>query len=209
MADWVTISSLATASGTLVLAAATFASVRSASLGRPHGRARSPGRAAAPAGALAAGGPLIKVLWVDGHHSRLEAAGRRRDQGRHPLPGRVAAERGQRHGRPAWLAPGGRAGPRRQAARRPGALPHPDPRPVRAAGRRRLLAGAFRDPARARAMPRCADPFRSTASSPWSTLRRPRGRPADGQPFRPHLRRRRHLAGLGRPPLGLDRPDPR
>src|SRR5436190_22331323 len=30
MADWVTISSLATASGTLVLAAATFASVRSA-----------------------------------------------------------------------------------------------------------------------------------------------------------------------------------
>ena len=30
MADWVTISSLATAGGTLVLAAATFASVRSA-----------------------------------------------------------------------------------------------------------------------------------------------------------------------------------
>jgi len=32
MADWVTISSLATASGTLVLAVATFSSVRSSSV---------------------------------------------------------------------------------------------------------------------------------------------------------------------------------
>ena len=72
MADWVTISSLATAGGTLVLAAATFASVRSA-----NRAARTAERA------LQAGlrpllvpsrleDPLIKVLWVDGHYSRLE-----------------------------------------------------------------------------------------------------------------------------------------
>ena len=72
MADWVTISSLATAGGTLVLAAATFASVRSAN------RAARTAERALQVGLrplllpLRLEDPLIKVMWVDGHHSRLE-----------------------------------------------------------------------------------------------------------------------------------------
>jgi hypothetical protein len=72
MTDWVTISSLATAGGTLVLAVATFGSVRSAKPAAPQAQQ-----------ALQVGlrpllvpsrleDPLIKVLWVDGHYSRLE-----------------------------------------------------------------------------------------------------------------------------------------
>jgi hypothetical protein len=72
MADWVTISSLATAGGTLVLAAATFASVRSANRSaRVAERALQVGlRPLLVPSKLE--DPLIKVLWVDGHHSRLE-----------------------------------------------------------------------------------------------------------------------------------------
>jgi hypothetical protein len=72
MADWVTISSLATAGGTLVLAAATFASVRSANRSaRVAERALQVGlRPLLTPSKLE--DPLIKVLWVDGHHARIE-----------------------------------------------------------------------------------------------------------------------------------------
>jgi hypothetical protein len=72
MADWVTISSLATAGGTLVLAAATFASVRSANrAARTAERALQVGlRPLLVPSRLE--DPLIKVMWVDGHHARLE-----------------------------------------------------------------------------------------------------------------------------------------
>src|SRR4051794_11559414 len=72
MADWATISSLATAGGTLVLAMATFAAVRSANTA-----ARTAERS------LMAGlrpllipsrtvDPPMKVLWSDGHFIALE-----------------------------------------------------------------------------------------------------------------------------------------
>jgi hypothetical protein len=72
MADWVTISSLATAGGTLVLAVATFASVRSANqAARTAERALQVGlRPLLMPSRLE--DPLLKVMWVDGHHSRLE-----------------------------------------------------------------------------------------------------------------------------------------
>jgi hypothetical protein len=72
MADWVTISSLATAGGTLVLAAATFASVRSANrAARTAERALQVGlRPLLVPSRLE--DPLIKVMWVDGHYARLE-----------------------------------------------------------------------------------------------------------------------------------------
>jgi hypothetical protein len=72
MADWVTISSLATAGGTLVLAAATFASVRSANRSaRVAERALQVGlRPLLLASRLE--DPIMKVMWVDGHFARLE-----------------------------------------------------------------------------------------------------------------------------------------
>jgi hypothetical protein len=72
MTDWVTISSLATAGGTLVLAAATFASVRSANRSaRTAERALQVGlRPLLMPSRLE--DPMIKVMWVDGHHARIE-----------------------------------------------------------------------------------------------------------------------------------------
>jgi hypothetical protein len=72
MADWVTISSLATAGGTLVLAVATFGSVRSANrAARIAERALQVGlRPLLMPSRLE--DPVLKVLWVDGHYSRLE-----------------------------------------------------------------------------------------------------------------------------------------
>jgi hypothetical protein len=72
MADWVTISSLATAGGTLVLAGATFASVRSANrAARTAERALQVGlRPLLMPSRLE--DPTLKVMWVDGHYSRLE-----------------------------------------------------------------------------------------------------------------------------------------
>jgi hypothetical protein len=72
MTDWVTISSLATAGGTLVLAAATFASVRSANrAARTAERALQVGlRPLLLPSRLE--DPMIKVMWVDGHFARLE-----------------------------------------------------------------------------------------------------------------------------------------
>ena len=72
MVDWVTISSLATAGGTLVLAVATFASVRSANqAARTAERALQVGlRPLLMPSRLE--DPLVKVMWVDGHYSRLE-----------------------------------------------------------------------------------------------------------------------------------------
>jgi hypothetical protein len=72
MTDWVTISSLATAGGTLVLAVATFGSVRSANrAARTAERALQVGlRPLLMPSRLE--DPMIKVLWMDGHYSRLE-----------------------------------------------------------------------------------------------------------------------------------------
>ena len=72
MTDWATMSSLATAGGTLVLAVATFASVRSANrAARTAERALQVGlRPLLIPSRLE--DPLIKVLWVDGHYSRIE-----------------------------------------------------------------------------------------------------------------------------------------
>jgi hypothetical protein len=72
MTDWVTISSLATAGGTLVLAAATFASVRSANrAARTAERALQVGlRPLLLPSRLE--DPMMKVMWVDGHYARLE-----------------------------------------------------------------------------------------------------------------------------------------
>jgi hypothetical protein len=72
MTDWVTISSLATAGGTLVLAVATFASVRSANqAARTAERALQVGlRPLLVPSRLE--DPMLKVMWVDGHHARLE-----------------------------------------------------------------------------------------------------------------------------------------
>ena len=72
MTDWVTISSLATAGGTLVLAAATFASVRSGNRSaRIAERALQVGmRPLLTPSRLE--DPLVKVMWVDGHHSRID-----------------------------------------------------------------------------------------------------------------------------------------
>jgi hypothetical protein len=72
MADWVTISSLATAGGTLVLAAATFASVRSANRSaRVAERALQVGlRPLLMPSRLE--DPMMKVMWVDRHFARLE-----------------------------------------------------------------------------------------------------------------------------------------
>ena len=72
MADWATISSLATAGGTLVLAAATFASVRAARLAdRTAERALQVGlRPLLLPSRLE--DPMMKIMWVDGHFARLE-----------------------------------------------------------------------------------------------------------------------------------------
>jgi hypothetical protein len=72
MTDWVTISSLATAGGTLVLAAATFASTRSANrAARTAERALQVGlRPLLVPSRLE--DPVLKVMWVDGHYARVE-----------------------------------------------------------------------------------------------------------------------------------------
>jgi hypothetical protein len=72
MTDWVTISSLATAGGTLVLAVATFASVRSANrAARTAERALQIGlRPVLVASRLE--DPPEKIMWMDGHWGRTE-----------------------------------------------------------------------------------------------------------------------------------------
>src|SRR5215831_14584696 len=71
MADWPTVASLATASGTLVLAAATFASVRSAN------RAARAAERSLLAGlrpllvATKLDAPPQKIMWIDRHFARL------------------------------------------------------------------------------------------------------------------------------------------
>src|SRR2546425_4711526 len=83
MADWVTISSLATAGGTMVLAAATFASVRSANrAARIAERSFQIGLRPVLVPARAED-PVQKVSWVDGHvdHVRGGAALVREQEG--------------------------------------------------------------------------------------------------------------------------------
>jgi hypothetical protein len=71
MADWVTISALATAAGTLVLATATFASVRSANrAARIAEQALLTGMRPLLVQSLA-DDPVQKVLWSDRHAVRL------------------------------------------------------------------------------------------------------------------------------------------
>ena len=74
MTDWATVSALATAGGTLVLAAASFASIRSAD------RAALSSERALQASlrplfiASRMGDPEQKVLWLDGHWTRLDGS---------------------------------------------------------------------------------------------------------------------------------------
>lgn len=69
MADWATISALATAGGTLVLAIATFASVRSANnAARTAERALQVGMRPLLSGSRLTD-PDIKIGWVDEHHA--------------------------------------------------------------------------------------------------------------------------------------------
>jgi hypothetical protein len=71
MADWATISSLATAGGTLVLAIATFASVRSANrAARTAERAFQVGMRPI-LGASRLTDPDIKMSWMDDHRARV------------------------------------------------------------------------------------------------------------------------------------------
>ncbi len=72
LADWTTISSLATAGGTLVLAAATFSSVRSANrAARVAERSLLAGLTPVLVPARR-DDPPQKIGWVDGHWTRLE-----------------------------------------------------------------------------------------------------------------------------------------
>jgi len=74
VADWVTISSLATATGTMVLAAATFASVRSANrAARTAERALLVGLRPLLVQARL-DDPMQKISWVDNHWTRLSGA---------------------------------------------------------------------------------------------------------------------------------------
>ena len=74
MTDWGTVSALATAGGTLVLAAASFASIRSAD------RAALSAERALQASlrplfiASRLGAPEQKVMWLDGHWTRLDGS---------------------------------------------------------------------------------------------------------------------------------------
>jgi hypothetical protein len=75
MADWATIGSLSTAVGTLVLAAATFSSVRS---GNRSARTAERAFAAAMRPVLAPSrldDPPQKVMWADRHWAHLEGSG--------------------------------------------------------------------------------------------------------------------------------------
>jgi hypothetical protein len=81
MADWATVASMATAGGTLVLAVATFASVRSANrsaaalICRPDRRAVAAGGAASAAGDLALEDPPQKIEFTKGKRGPSGAAG--------------------------------------------------------------------------------------------------------------------------------------
>src|SRR2546429_4042544 len=84
MADWVTISSLATAGGTMVLALATFASVRSANrAARVAERSFQIGLRPVLVPARPED-PVQKVSWIEGqvHHLRGGAALFREEEGR-------------------------------------------------------------------------------------------------------------------------------
>ena len=73
--DWATISSLATGAGTLVLAVATFASVRSANRSTRIAPTGSAGRTAAPPAPSRLEDPQEKVGFVDGKWLRAPGGG--------------------------------------------------------------------------------------------------------------------------------------
>lgn len=144
--DWVTISALATASGTLVLAAATFASVRSAN------------RAArvAEQAFLMGQRPLVmpsrlddppeKLMWSDEHWAHMEGgSGLGRTGGWERLPRDVPAQRRQRHRGPAGMAGQAQADRAHDGAVRSGDVPTATPRPLRAAGNVGFWQAAIRD----------------------------------------------------------------
>src|SRR3954451_5197580 len=72
MADWATISSLATAGGTLVLAFATFASVRSANRAARTAERAFESRLRPLLLPTRFTDPIEKVSWVDEHWSHVE-----------------------------------------------------------------------------------------------------------------------------------------
>lgn len=183
MADWVTISALATASGTLVLAAATFASVRSAN------------RAArvAEQAFLMGQRPLVmpsrlddppeKLMWGDEHWAHVEGSrGSVEVVDGNVYLAIVLAKRGQRHRGPAGVAGQAQATRARPAGVRPRDVPTAAPRPLRARGQRRLLAGG--DPRRVRSGSRAGSSSISRAA-PSSHASKPA---RSGLPRRlPHL----------------------
>ena len=71
MADWTTISSLATAGGTLVLSTATFASVRSANRAARVSERALQARLRPVLVPSRPGDPDEKIVWVDQHHTRV------------------------------------------------------------------------------------------------------------------------------------------
>lgn len=71
MTDWTTISSLATAGGTLVLAVATFASVRSANRSARNAERALQVGLRAVLFASRPGDPIQKIRWGDNHWARL------------------------------------------------------------------------------------------------------------------------------------------
>ena len=208
MADWPTIASLATAGGTLVLAAATFASVRSAN------RAARTAERSLQAGLrplllpTRPDDPPLKVLWQDRHKATLEGgrgtleevdgviylAASVRNSGAgiavlhswYPTVGEPSAD--DRPGRP-----------------RP--VPAADPRPLHPGPRRGVLAGRHpraRRPAPLGRQPRHA-PNASGSRSTCSTATT-RAASAPSPALDVHALRRGRLGHDGRPLLARGRP---
>ena len=179
----------------MVLAVATFASVRSANrAGRSAERALQVGLRPV----LFASRPhetVQKIRWGDGHWAALPPAAPCWRRRRRHLHGDVAAERGLGHRRPArvegWTPSNAQSDTprsRRCAPERPDVHPevaHSASRPVictprratSASGRPRSARGTTRTGARSW---RCRD---GSGPAGRPALRRPRGRPADDQPL--------------------------
>ena len=201
MTDWVTISALATAGGTLVLATATFASVRSANRAarvaeqalmtnlRPlltTSRLEDPGE---------------KVGFADDHYMRIPGGGAGADVTDDAIYLAISLRNA---GSGLALLHGWVFHPERNFSPE-----HPNPEEFRRLTRDLYIApgdlgfwqGAFRDAndpqfAVARAAIEARQPI-----SHRHPVRRPGGRAAHDQPFRSHPPGRRQLDGRGRPPL--------
>jgi hypothetical protein len=160
--DWVTISALATAAGTLVLALATFASVRSANRAARVAERRMLESLRPMLTASRLQDPPEKIRVVDGRWSRFRVAAVLYSTRTDRLPDDGAAKRGRGlavlHG---WQCASG-YGPARTSTRSPtrcAGWPETFSRP----GRHRVLAGALCNPSQpisgevVRAVEECAD----------------------------------------------------